>query len=164
MLVALKSKVVKDILQVGTQGLIGQGGPCVSAWVDQFRGRVHPRPFLMYFLNVEPFSNSCCFTPRASSIQRLRGFASKVRSVGWTQSVPPRGSGWVRSQSARQHYRCACTHPLPRGGTDCAQVRCGRASIATCALRMHPPLPQGGTDCIQVKVLTFEAKPGCELS
>src|ERR1700752_5190775 len=29
------------------------------------------------------------------------GFASKVRIHCWTQSVPPRGSGWVRTRSAR---------------------------------------------------------------
>jgi len=28
-------------------------------------------------------------------------FASKVRILGWTQSEPPRGSGWVR----RRHFR-----------------------------------------------------------
>ena len=38
------------------------------------------------------------------------------------ESVPPRGSGWVRSLV----YRLVCKlriHPLPRGGTDCFQVR-----------------------------------------
>jgi len=39
----------------------------------------------------------------------------------WKQSVPPRGSGWVRSQVCLLILRLR-THPLPRGGTDCFQV------------------------------------------
>ena len=38
----------------------------------------------------------------------------------WRQSVPPRGSGWVRSLLFLD--RKLRTHPLPRGGTDCLQV------------------------------------------
>src|SRR6476659_5254979 len=37
------------------------------------------------------------------------------------QSVPPRGSGWVRS--GFDHGSWLHTHPPPRGGTDCIQVR-----------------------------------------
>jgi hypothetical protein len=37
------------------------------------------------------------------------------------QSVPPRGSGWVRSQCGPAIVKLR-THPLPRGGTDCIQV------------------------------------------
>src|SRR6476659_8377048 len=43
------------------------------------------------------------------------------KDLSWMQSVPPRGSGWVRSL----YLYCDCklrTHPLPRGGTDCIQV------------------------------------------
>ncbi len=43
----------------------------------------------------------------------------------WTQSVPPRGSGWVRRRLTKQQQTFASlrrTHPLPRGGTDRVQV------------------------------------------
>src|SRR5262249_3367799 len=36
--------------------------------------------------------------------------------------VPPRGSGWVRRRLLSKS--CACTHPLPRGGTDPVQAHC----------------------------------------
>ena len=37
------------------------------------------------------------------------------------QSVPSRGSGWVRSLLVTINHWLR-THPLPRGGTDCIQV------------------------------------------
>src|SRR5262249_17308498 len=40
----------------------------------------------------------------------------------WKQSVPPRGTGWVRSFVCRLVCKLR-THRLPRGGTDCFQVR-----------------------------------------
>jgi len=42
---------------------------------------------------------------------------------GEKQSVPPRGSGWVRSQIPIQLEHWLRTHPLPRGGTDCFSVQ-----------------------------------------
>src|SRR6476660_2908485 len=53
------------------------------------------------------------------------------------ESVPPRGSGWVRSQDHRQQE--LRTHPLPRGGTDFIQVRSLKprrqiTSLLTCRL------------------------------
>ena len=48
----------------------------------------------------------------------MKEYIAKVRIGAWTGSVPPRGSGWVRSllDCLRR------THPLPRGGTDPAQA------------------------------------------
>ena len=37
-------------------------------------------------------------------------------------SVPPRGSGWVRSVRSISDHRLR-THPLPRGGTDSMTLR-----------------------------------------
>jgi len=38
------------------------------------------------------------------------------------ESVPPRGSGWVRSLKIHERPKLR-THPLPRGGTDCLPTR-----------------------------------------
>src|SRR6185503_16362752 len=48
-------------------------------------------------------------------------YSLKSQNRTWAQSVPPRGSGWVRRRRAR--IKRLRTHPLPRGGTDCVQVR-----------------------------------------
>src|SRR5690349_19556059 len=52
-------------------------------------------------------------------------FASRVSTRPWAGSVPPRGSGWVRSLLGfaviRSDAEKLRTHPLPRGGTDPAQ-------------------------------------------
>jgi hypothetical protein len=34
------------------------------------------------------------------------------------KSVPPCGSGWVRSAALYDGLVCSVTHPLPQGGTD----------------------------------------------
>src|ERR671926_250191 len=62
------------------------------------------------------------------STKRLKrpGLASKVRLHTWTQSVPPRGSGWVDDQQcniANDFEFAALTLPLPRCGTDRVQQR-----------------------------------------
>jgi len=47
-------------------------------------------------------------------------------TVSWIRSVPPRGSGWVRSVYMWIYW--LRTHPLPRGGTDCIQVWCQKSN------------------------------------
>ena len=49
-----------------------------------------------------------------SPLEFQRFVSPQKQNVTWTGSVPPRGSGWVRSLRR--------THPLPRGGTDPVQV------------------------------------------
>ena len=50
--------------------------------------------------------------------------ASMFRTVTWTGSVPPRGSGWVHSRAATDAHRASqkATHPpATAGGTDPVQ-------------------------------------------
>src|SRR5262249_14300260 len=56
-----------------------------NLWVLLHRGRNR----LRHLLEVEWFQKSTPVPP-------VDGFASKVRDRAWTQSEPPRGSGWVR--------------------------------------------------------------------
>ena|SRR5689334_10600757 len=42
----------------------------------------------------------------------------------WTQSEPPRGSGWVQAQRASCNLSPLASHPpATAGGTDCVQAR-----------------------------------------
>jgi len=41
------------------------------------------------------------------------GFASEVRNLGWTQSEPPRGSGWVRRRHFRNIKQIECVYDVP---------------------------------------------------
>ena len=80
---------------------------------------------------IQPMVEAPKGTRRVSlmmSTKRLKrpGLASKVRLHTWTQSVPPRGSGWVDDQQcniANDFEFAALTHPLPRCGTDRVQQR-----------------------------------------
>ena len=59
-------------------------------------------------------------------LKNLTGFAQKIREYSWVGSVPPRGSGWINDQDPKTSINLTppkLIHPLPRGGTDPAQVR-----------------------------------------
>src|ERR1051325_450108 len=56
------------------------------------------------------------------------------------ESVPPRGSGWVRS--VKIGFPGLRTHPLPRGGTDSIQVRSTRDKAQRPKTKNKNPRPK----------------------